>query len=67
MVKEEFLGQEDPKKNLLAFFDLHNSRFLGMVGVTRSIHTYNKYRSVQHHCNNTSVRVTDVRISDSGR
>lgn len=49
MVKEEFLGRDSAKNNLLAFFALHNTRFHRMVGVNRSIHTYNKYRSVHHH------------------
>lgn len=49
MVKAEFLGQDEEKKNLLAFFDLHNKRFNRQVGVSRSNHTYNKYRSVYNH------------------
>ena len=44
MVKTEFLGQDNAKRNLLTFFAHHNAHFFHMVGVSRSIHTYNKYR-----------------------
>lgn len=49
MVKTEFLGQDNAKRNLLTFFAHHNAHFFHMVGVSRSIHTYNKYRSVHKH------------------
>lgn len=42
-------GQDNAKRNLLTFFAHHNAHFFHMVGVSRSIHTYNKYRSVHKH------------------
>ena len=48
-VKELYSGSDGRRQMLLAFFRRHNEEFLTMVGVSRSINTYNKYRSVYLH------------------
>ena len=48
-VKELYLGDDGRRQMLLAFFRRHNEEFRTMVGVSRSINTYNKYRSVYLH------------------
>lgn len=48
-VKELYFGDVGRQQMLLAFFRDHNEEFRTMVGVSRSINTYNKYRSVYLH------------------
>ena len=48
-VKELYSGDRSRQQMLLAFFKDHNDEFYSMVGVSRSINTYNKYRSVYLH------------------
>ena len=48
-IKDLYLGDRGRQQMLLAFFREHNEEFHSMVGVSRSINTYNKYRSVCLH------------------
>ena len=48
-VKELYRGDDGRRQMLLAFFRRHNDDFRTMVGVSRSVNTYNKYRSVYLH------------------
>ena len=48
-VKELYSGDDGRRQMLLAFFRCHNDDFRSMVGVSRSVNTYNKYRSVYLH------------------
>lgn len=48
MIKDAYLGVAH-RDCLLEFFRRHNEEFRRMVGVSRSMATYNKYRCVCHH------------------
>ena len=48
-VKELYSDDGGRQQMLLAFFRAHNDEFRSMVGVSRSVNTYNKYRSVYLH------------------
>ena len=48
-IKELYSGDDGRRQMLLAFFKCHNEEFGSMVGVSRSVNTYNKYRSVYRH------------------
>ena len=48
-VKELYSGDDGRRQMLLAFFRRHNEEFRSMVGISRSVNTYNKYRSVYLH------------------
>lgn len=49
MVKEAYLGVSQSRDCVLDFFRRHNEEFRRMVGVSRSMATYNKYRCVCRH------------------
>lgn len=49
MVKEAYLGVSQSRSHVLEFFRRHNEEFRRMVGVSRSMATYNKYRCVYSH------------------
>ena len=44
MVKEMYFGGNHKQETLVAFFKQHNDEFKRMVGVSRSMTTYYKYR-----------------------
>lgn len=48
-VRELYLCDDSRQQMLLAFFKRHNDEFRAMVGISRSVNTYNKYRSVYLH------------------
>lgn len=49
MIKDVYTGNDRSREMLLAFFNRHNEEFFQMVGVNRSLSTYNKYRCVYRH------------------
>ena len=52
MVKSMYLGNDQRRETLLAFFRQHNEEFGQMVDVSRSKTTYYKYRCVYRHLEN---------------
>jgi len=49
MVKEMYFGGNHKQETVVAFFKQHNDEFRRMVGVSRSMTTYYKYRCVCRH------------------
>ena len=49
MVKEMYFGGNHKQETVVAFFKQHNDEFKRMVGVSRSMTTYYKYRCVCRH------------------
>lgn len=67
-LRHELYGDNGGCGKLLEFFRHHNADFKGMVGVCRSINTYNKYRAVyghlerfvKSHCGKEDVALCDI-------
>lgn len=67
-LRREFCGENCECGKLLVFFRNHNEDFRRMVGVCRSLNTYNKYRAVyghlekfvKSHCGKTDIALCDI-------
>lgn len=67
-LRREFYGDNNGLGKLLVFFRRHNDDFRRMVGVCRSINTYNKYRAVyghlerfvKSHCGKADIALCDI-------
>lgn len=67
-LRREFYGDNCKSGKLLVFFRKHNDDFQRMVGVCRSVNTYNKYRAVyghlekfvKSHCGKDDMALCDI-------